>query len=113
MKNVPISKIAIVAISLFAIATSNAFADTTRAQVKSELRQLEAVGYQPGSADPHYPDRLQAAEQKVATENQAEAQAPAVSSEGSNGGTVSASGTGSHNACIGPVSFCTPFFGGN
>ncbi|MGA7780502.1 MAG: DUF4148 domain-containing protein [Paraburkholderia sp.] len=43
----------------------------TRAQVKAELVQLEAAGYNPGRSgrDPYYPADLQAAEARVAAEN--------------------------------------------
>lgn len=40
-------------------------APVTRAQVKAELVQLEAAGYQPGGDDVYYPADIQAAEQRV------------------------------------------------
>jgi Domain of unknown function (DUF4148) len=41
----------------------------TRAQVRTELVQLESVGYRPGRAnDPHYPADIQAAEAAVASQ---------------------------------------------
>jgi Domain of unknown function (DUF4148) len=40
----------------------------TRAQVKAELVQLERAGYQPTGDQAHYPDAIQAAEQKVAAQ---------------------------------------------
>ena len=41
----------------------------TRAQVRTELVQLEGVGYRPGRAnDPHYPADIQAAEAAVASQ---------------------------------------------
>ena len=134
MKNIT-TKIAIVAVSLFAIATSNAYADQpyqaqssvvsvpssqapiTRAQVRSDLVKLEAAGFNPNTEDSDYPMSLQAAEQRVSAEQFAQTQAPTntasttLNSEGSNGGTISASGTSNSNACVGPVDFCTPFFG--
>jgi Domain of unknown function (DUF4148) len=131
-------KVVILAASLFAIAASNAFADTsstqvyqlptaavsvpssqaplTRAQVKQQLQELEAAGYQPNDRDINYPDDIQAAEQRVATEQVAQASTPAdaadvtMHSEGSNGGSVSMSGSSSSH-CVGPRDFCTPFFG--
>src|ERR1700710_1585543 len=41
----------------------------TRAQVRAELVQLERAGYQPASKQIHYPDELQAAEQRVQAAN--------------------------------------------
>ncbi len=40
-------------------------APVTRAQVKAQLAQLEAAGYQPGGDDVYYPQNIQAAEQRV------------------------------------------------
>jgi hypothetical protein len=37
----------------------------TRAQVRAELSQLEAVGYHPQANDHTYPDQIQAAEARV------------------------------------------------
>lgn len=43
----------------------------TRAQVKAELVQLEKAGYHPWDfSDTDYPDKIQAAEAKVAAQNQ-------------------------------------------
>lgn len=47
----------------------------TRAQVRSELIQVEQAGYNPAtSSDPTYPADIQAAEQRVQAQNQAVAQ---------------------------------------
>jgi hypothetical protein len=115
MKNISFNKIAIVAVSFFAIATSNAFADptsqpyqlqsavvsvpssqvpVTRAQVKNELQQLEAAGFNPAADYENYPDNLQAAERAVG-QQQAALAAATVNSVGSDGGTVSAAGASS------------------
>lgn len=37
----------------------------TRAQVREQIVQLEQAGYTPGSFDPHYPERIQAAQARV------------------------------------------------
>ncbi len=55
----------------FASAQSNG--PVTRAQVKAELAQLEAVGYNPTGDNIHYPRALQAAEARVAAQNTASA----------------------------------------
>jgi hypothetical protein len=112
MKNVSFNKIAIVAVSFFAVATSNAFADSstqpyqlqsavvsqapvTRAQVKNDLKQLEAAGFNPTADYENYPDSLQAAERVVAQQQQDALAATTVNSVGSDGGTVSAAGASS------------------
>jgi hypothetical protein len=41
----------------------------TRAEVRADLVQLEAVGYHPSANDPYYPADIQAAEAKVAAQN--------------------------------------------
>jgi len=43
----------------------------TRAEVRSQLVQLEKAGYNPGRTgrDPYYPEDIQAAEARVAAEN--------------------------------------------
>ncbi|NPT61722.1 DUF4148 domain-containing protein [Paraburkholderia elongata] len=44
----------------------------TRAQIRAELIQLENAGYNPGrSADAYYPNDIQAAEARVAAQNDA------------------------------------------
>jgi hypothetical protein len=56
----------------------------TRAQVRHELEELEAAGYNPSQGDDAtYPADLQAAEAKVAARHQAEREA--VMSAGQNG----------------------------
>ena len=59
--------LAIPAVSSFAQSSQ---APVTRAQVKSELVQLENAGYNPGTGDhTTYPAQIQAAEAKVAAQN--------------------------------------------
>jgi hypothetical protein len=45
---------------------------TTRAEVRHELKELEAVGYRPVPNDLYYPEDIQAAEQRLAAKHQAE-----------------------------------------
>lgn len=86
----------------------------TRAQVRADLIRVEQAGYNPATAnDPQYPADIQAAEVKVAAEQQQAA--------GDVGGTpmngTAASGMHPHAAtrasasCVGPVSFCNLYFG--
>ena len=58
----------------------------TRAQVRSELKQLEAAGYTPGSGDEeNYPANIQAAEARIAP-NGATGYGGAISGSSASGG---------------------------
>jgi hypothetical protein len=63
-----------VALAALVAAPIVSFAQTndpvTRAQVRQDLQQVEAAGYNPAASnDPNYPADIQAAEAKVAVEN--------------------------------------------
>jgi hypothetical protein len=59
---------AALAAPVMSFAQSNA--SVTRAQVRAELVQLEKAGYHVGDGDnAHYPEAIQAAEAKVASQN--------------------------------------------
>lgn len=73
--------------------TSNASGPVTRAEVRAELVQLERAGYRPGSKQIHYPDELQAAEQRVQASNNAYASQSGVRG-GSTATAVAASSPG-------------------
>ncbi|WP_027210778.1 DUF4148 domain-containing protein [Burkholderia sp. WSM2232] len=86
----------------------------TRAQVRADLIRVEQAGYNPSTGnDVQYPTDIQAAEAKVAAQQQQAA--------GDVGGTpmngTAASGMHAHTAthapdsCVGPVSFCDLYFG--
>lgn len=83
----------------------------TRADVRAELIQLEHTGYSPSTGDnASYPADIQDAEEKANRE-------PAGVVMSSVGGAENRSGSGRRsnrridNSCVGPVSFCTPYFG--
>lgn len=100
-------------------------APLTRAQVYADLVRVEQAGYQPSvSNDANYPADIQAAEAKIAAEDQLANDTTNGKAEptGTGAGTgmsgTSASGTRApakgktgSDTCVGPVSFCTPFFG--
>jgi hypothetical protein len=98
-----------------AAAVTNASAqEVTRAQVRTELVQIEQAGYNPArGADPAYPADVQAAEAKVATQDNANMSRDAVGGTQPNGS--SAAGTRMHASmqsnCVGPVSFCNIYAG--
>ncbi|MDR5747404.1 DUF4148 domain-containing protein [Caballeronia sp. LZ029] len=63
-----------VAVAAVVVAPALSFAQTdsslTRAQVKQDLRQVEAAGYDPSRSDQSsYPSDIQAAESRVARQN--------------------------------------------
>jgi len=59
---------AVLAVPAVSFAQSNQ--PLTRAQVKAELVQIEAAGYNPGTANDYdYPANIQAAEARVAAQN--------------------------------------------
>ncbi|MEX3956151.1 DUF4148 domain-containing protein [Trinickia sp. EG282A] len=112
--------VAAVAAPTLSFAQSNG--QVTRAQVRAELIQVEQAGYNPGLADdPNYPADIQAAEAKVAAQrsNQSarqDAPQPATQDVGGTGQSSAASSGARvriavHTACVGPATFCDPYFG--
>jgi hypothetical protein len=109
----------------FAQSTS---APVTRAQVYADLVRLEQAGYDPSASnDPDYPAAIQAAEAKVAAQGSERVADNAA--DGTNGTTETtgmgadpsgSSASGTHApvrgtsrsaACVGPISFCSLYFG--
>lgn len=103
-------------------------APVTRAQVYSDLVRLEQAGYSPSASDDaNYPADIQAAEAKVAAQDResvadnaaggttemTEATGMGAGSSGSSesGTHVSAKGAAASAACVGPISFCSLYFG--
>jgi hypothetical protein len=74
LERVAMKKLLCVVLSAAALLPVAVFAQTSgsqvsRAQVRGELAQLEAVGYRPSTHDVDYPQALQTAEAKVAAMN--------------------------------------------
>jgi len=68
----PIYAVVAVAFAVPALAFAQANVPLTRAQVRAELVQLEKAGYRPGDGDhTTYPVKIQAAEAKIAAQNNA------------------------------------------
>lgn len=81
-------------------------APVTRAEVRADLVRLEQAGYNPAiNDDATYPADIQAAEAKVAARH--------ASTSGSNdvGGLAQTGMSASGAKCVGPASFCVPYFG--
>jgi|ERR1700754_27227 Domain of unknown function (DUF4148) len=82
----------------------------TRAEVRADLARVEQAGYEPSAGeDVHYPADIQAADAKIAAQQD--------SSYGGIAQGTSASGSKTHrhaamrSSCVGPVSFCNIYFG--
>jgi D-alanine-D-alanine ligase-like ATP-grasp enzyme len=91
-------KIICVLLTAVLIVPAVSFAQTsngpvTRAEVRAELVQLERAGYQPAAKQIHYPDEIQAAEQRVQASNNAYA-----SASGAQGSSTVAAATASPRA---------------
>ncbi|WP_424066085.1 DUF4148 domain-containing protein [Paraburkholderia sp.] len=98
----------------------------TRAEVRADLVRVEQAGYSPSNGeDATYPAQIQAAEAKVAEQEGAQmpnaSATPGVETTAVGAMTSGSSASGTRQpmtgktkdaACVGPVSFCTPFFGG-
>ncbi|ASW02289.1 DUF4148 domain-containing protein [Paraburkholderia aromaticivorans] len=97
---------------MFAFAQSNA--PVTRAEVRSDLVRIEQAGYNPAQRDDaNYPADIQAAEAKVAAQTSQQQATQGYGGVAHDG--TSSSGAPAHMAmhsgCVGPASFCTPYFG--
>jgi hypothetical protein len=82
----------------------------TRAEVRADLVRVEQAGYNPSTGeDVHYPADIQAADAKLAAQQD--------SSYGGVAQGTSAAGSKTHrhapmhSSCVGPVSFCNIYFG--
>ena len=101
------------ALSAPALSFAQSNAPVTRAEVRSDLLQVEQAGYNPARAeDAQYPADIQAADAKVAAQS---AHEQAMQSYGGMSANDTSAGgparTAMHSTCVGPVSFCTPYFG--
>jgi hypothetical protein len=89
----------------------------TRAEVRAELLRLEQAGYNPSTGDEtNYPAEIQAAEDAArATVANAASASDAIGGQRA-GSSMSGSPMEQHRThgvqCVGPVDFCTPYFGG-
>ena len=104
---------AVLAIPAVSFAQSNQ--PVTRAQVRAELVQLEKAGYNPATAvDSTYPADIQAAEAKIAAQDNHNLTSNAVGGvamTGTSSSGKSSRSASNNNACVGPVSYCNIYFG--
>jgi hypothetical protein len=97
---------------VISFAQSNA--PLTRADVRADLIRVEQAGYNPSTSnDANYPADIQAAEAKIAAQDHSSTTQSAYGGMPQNGS--SSSGKPARvpmtSDCVGPVSFCNPFFG--
>ncbi|WP_250453745.1 DUF4148 domain-containing protein [Caballeronia sp. ATUFL_M2_KS44] len=105
--------VAVVIAPTFVFAQTDS-APVTRAQVRAELVQLERAGYSAASGDnASYPVDIQAAEAKVAAQQNADGanQSYGGTRSGATGSGMTQRGSSSASDCVGPAGFCVPYFG--
>ena len=87
----------------------------TRAEVRADLVRVEQAGYQPARGeDVYYPANIQAAEAKIAAQdnhNLTNNAVGGVAMTGTSSSGKSSRSASNNNACVGPVSYCNIFFG--
>jgi Domain of unknown function (DUF4148) len=116
-----IMKKALVCLSLAAVALTApvlSFAQSngplTRAEVRADLVRVEQAGYNPALGnDLDYPADIQAAEAKIAAQDNQHPASRAYGGVTDQGNSSSGAPrrVAMHSVCVGPVSFCTPYFG--
>ena len=116
MKTLACLVLASAALASPVVSFAQSTAPVTREQVRAELLRLEQAGYHPGDGDhTTYPAQIQAAEAKIAAEDNQQAANNAVG--GTTMDSTSASGNAMHlpkpspSSCVGPASYCDIFFG--
>ncbi|KAB0632998.1 DUF4148 domain-containing protein [Burkholderia latens] len=116
MKHIAISLILGACSLIPAAGFAQTAAPVTRAQVRADLARIEQAGYLPSrGANADYPADIQAAEAKAAANDTQHALAQGYggtpdwgrSAAGTRAARTVAKGAG----CVGPASFCTPYFG--
>jgi hypothetical protein len=105
-------KIAFAVLSLAALASASAFAEgKTRAQVYQELIEAQHNGLD-YVTDASYPDVSPVFQQRVAQlKLQNNAFGPDMPGSSASGKRAHMPGKSGDMSCVGPVSFCTPYFG--
>jgi|ERR1700757_4591676 uncharacterized protein DUF4148 len=99
--------------AIAAPALSFAQSPITRAEVNADLARVEQAGYDPSRGEyVHYPEDIQAAEAKIWGQNSATSSVGGSTSGSSESGSRMPKLHHAVNGCVGPVSFCEPYFGG-
>jgi hypothetical protein len=97
---------------VLSFAQSNA--PLTRAEVRAALVRLERAGYSPSTDDIDYPADIQAAEAKIAAQDDQKLSYQTVGSLAQNSSTASGAAlkTAMNINCADPGRFCDTYFGG-
>jgi hypothetical protein len=117
MKSYRVLALSILTLASAGFASVASAQSVTRAEVRADLIRLEQAGYNPSAGeDASYPDKLLAAEAKVAAEDRQASQQTLDSVGGTSVGTSAASTQHTEPAsspapCVGPVSFCQIYSG--
>ncbi|WP_157639656.1 DUF4148 domain-containing protein [Burkholderia ubonensis] len=90
----------------------------TREEVKAELAELRALGYRSAAEDPHYPKQIQEVMAKLhekrmkeRTEAGGQVTSAQISTDNRKGVAPAADSAADQDKCVGPSSFCNPYFG--
>lgn len=97
-----------------ALSFAQSNAPLTRAEVRADLVRVEQAGYSPSTSDDAtYPADIQAAEAKVAAQDNTQATQSSYGGIAQNGNSSSGKPARMpmNSDCVGPVSFCNVFFG--
>lgn len=102
------------ALAVPALSFAQSNAPLTRAEVRADLIRVEQAGYSPSTSDDaSYPADIEAAEARIATQDNSPSSQSAYGGMPQNGN--SSSGKPARmpmpSDCVGPVSFCNIFFG--
>lgn len=102
------------ALAVPALSFAQSNAPLTRAEVRADLIRVEQAGYNPSTSDDaNYPADIQAAEAKIAAQDSSQTTQSEYGGMPQNGNSSSGKPERMQMtpACVGPVSFCNPFFG--
>jgi len=88
----------------------------TRAEVRADLVRVEQAGYNPSVAnDINYPADIQAAEAKIAAQDGQQSGTQGYGGVTQHGKSAAGKRASTHTAmqssCVGPASYCNPYFG--
>ncbi len=103
------------AIAAPAVSFAQSNGPLTRAQVRADLVRVEQAGYNPARAhDVDYPADIQAAEAKIAAQNNKQSATQDVGGATQTGSAASGATVhpmSSRTDCVGPATFCDPYSG--
>jgi hypothetical protein len=107
--------ISVAAVAAPALAFAQSTEGLTRAQVRADLVRVEQAGYRVSLGnDPHYPEDIEAAEAKIAAADARDVTTSAYGGTPESGTSAAGHTVPMHapaNSCVGPTSFCNPYFG--